>query len=105
MTSKLFLHLLLASASIAKSKWFLIELEDEEDHREAEKGGDEKVLRVEGGRIAKDQHHGNKKDHHGKKKGEAGAGKNSQKDYNASVSGGGAQPFISRFTGKAVKSF
>ena len=106
MTSKLFLLLLLASTSIAKSKWFLIELEDEEDHGEAEKDGDENALRVEGGRIAKGQHHGNKKDqHHGKKKREAGAGKDSQKDYSASVSGGGAQPFISRFTGKAVKSF
>ena len=106
MTSKLFLLLLLALASIAKSRWFLIELEDEEDHREAEKDGDEKVLRVEGGRLAKDQNHVNRKNHnHGKKKREAGAGKNSQKDYSASVSGGGAQPFISRFTGKAVKSF
>ena len=106
MTSNLFLLLLLASASIAKSKWFLIELEDEEDHREAEKDGDEKVLGVKGGRLAKEQNHVNRKNqNHGKKKGEAGAGKNSQKDYNASVSGGGAQPFISRFTGKAVKSF
>ena len=106
MTSKLFLLLLLALASIAKSRWFLIELEDEEDHRETEKDGDEKVLRVEGGGLAKDQNHVNRKNqNHGKKKGEAGAGKNSQKDYNASVSGGGAQPFISRFTGKAVKSF
>ena len=108
MTSKLFLLLLLASASIAKSRWFLIELEDEKDHREAEKDGDEKVLGVKGGRLAKEQNHVNRKNqNHGKKKGEAGTGTDSQKDYNAaaSVSGGGAQPFISRFTGKAVKSF
>ena len=57
MTSKLFLLLLLALASIAKSRWFLIELEDEEEKREAEEDGDEKVLRVEGGRLAKDQNH------------------------------------------------
>ena len=93
MTSKLFVLLLLALTSIAKSRWFLIELEDEGGHGEAEKDGDEKVLRVKGGRLAKDQHHEKKKDqnhgkkkdqHHGnkkyqnhgrKKKGEAGAGK------------------------------
>ena len=98
MASKLFLLLLIASATIAKSRWSLIELEDKDDHGEAEKDGNEKDLRVESERLAKYQNHG-------KKKGEAGAGKNSQKDYNASVSGGGAQPFISRFTGKAVKSF
>ena len=100
-SSKLFLLLLLGSAPIAKSRWALIELEDEEDHGEAEK-----VLRVEG---AKDQHHGKKKDqNHGRKKGEAGTRKDSQKDYiafAASVSGGGAKPFISPYTGKAVKSF
>ena len=102
MTSKLFVLLLLASASIAKSRWFLIELEDEEDHREAEKDGDEKVLRVEGGRLAKDQHHGKKKhQNHGKRNGKPGAGK----DYNAQVSGGGPKPFIGRFTGQPVKSF
>ena len=104
MTSKLFLLLLLGSALIAKSRWALIELEDEEDHGEAEK-----VLRVEGGMLAKDQHHGKKKDqNHGRKKGEAGTRKDSQKDYiafAASVSGGGAKPFISPYTGKAVKSF
>ena len=103
-SSKLFLFLLLGSAPIAKSRWALIELEDEEDHGEAEK-----VLRVEGGMLAKDQHHGKKKDqNHGRKKGEAGTRKDSQKDYiafAASVSGGGAKPFISPYTGKAVKSF
>ena len=103
-SSKLFLLLLLGSAPIAKSRWALIELEDEEDHGEAEK-----VLRVEGGMLARDQHHGKKKDqNHGRKKGEAGTRKDSQKDYiafAASVSGGGAKPFISPYTGKAVKSF
>ena len=103
-SSKLFLFLLLGSAPIAKYRWALIELEDEEDHGEAEK-----VLRVEGGMLAKDQHHGKKKDqNHGRKKGEAGTRKDSQKDYiafAASVSGGGAKPFISPYTGKAVKSF
>ena len=108
-SSKLFLLLLLGSAPIAKSRWALIELEDEEDHGEAEKDGDEKVLRVKGGRLAKDQHHEKKKDqNHGRKKGEAGTRKDSQKDYiafAASVSGGGAKPFISPYTGKAVRSF
>ena len=103
-SSKLFLLLLLGSAPIAKSRWALIELEDEEDHGEAEK-----VLRVEGGMLAKDQHHGKKKDqNHGRKKGEAGTRKDSQKDYiafAASVSGGGAKPFISPYTGKAVRYF
>ena len=103
-SSKLFLLLLLGSAPIAKSRWALIELEDKEGHGEAEK-----VLRVEGGMLAKDQHHGKKKDqNHGRKKGEAGTRKDSQKKYiafAASVSGGGAKPFISPYTGKAVRSF
>ena len=99
MTSKLFLLLLIASATIVKSRWSLIELEDKDDHGEAEKDGNEKDLRVESERLAKYQNHGKKnqgkdhgnnhgknhgKDHgkdtgknhgnHGKKDGKAGAG-------------------------------
>ena len=83
MTSKLFLLLLIASATIVKSRWSLIELEDKDNHGEAEKDGNEKDLRVESERLAKYQNHGKKnqgKDHgnnhgnHGKKVGKAGAG-------------------------------
>ena len=116
MTSKLFLLLLIASATISKSRWSLIELEDKHDHGEAEKDGNEKDLRVEGERLAKDKNHekkNHKKDHgtnygknngkdhgkdhgknhgnHGKKDGKAGAGD----DY--AVFGGGLNRFRSPF--------
>ena len=107
MTSNLFLLLLAASATIAKSRWSLIELEDKDDHGEAEKDGDEKDLREEGRRLAKDQNHGkghgnnhgkgHGKDHgknhgnHGKKDTKAGAAD----DY--AIFGGFNRAFRSRF--------
>ena len=117
MTSKLFLLLLIVSATIAKSRWSLIELGDKDDHGEAEKDGDEKDLREKGRRLAKDQNHGKKnhgkghgnnhgnnhgkghgKDHgknhgnHGKKDGKAGA----RDDY--AIFGGFNRAFRSRFS-------
>ena len=93
--------MLIASATIAKSRWSLIELGDKDDHGEAEKDGDEKDLREGGRRLAKDQNHGKKnhgKDHgknngnHGKKDGKAGAGD----DY--AIFGGFNRMFRSRFS-------
>ena len=95
--------MLIASATIAKSRWSLIELGDKDDHGEAEKDGDEKDLREEGRRLAKDQNHGkghgnnHGKDHgknhgnHGKKVEKAGAG-----DDDA-IFGGLNRAFRSRF--------
>ena len=99
--------MLIASATIAKSRWSLIELGDKDDRGEAEKDGDEKDLREEGRRLAKDQNHGkghgnnhgkgHGKDHgknhgnHGKKDGKAGAGD----DY--AIFGGFNRAFRSRF--------
>ena len=108
--------MLIASATIVKSRWSLIELEDKDDHGEAEKDGNEKDLRVESERLAKYQNHGKKnqgkdhgnnheknhgkghgKDHgknhgnHGKKDGKADAGD----DY--AVFGGGLNRFRSPY--------
>ena len=56
--------MLIASATIAKSRWSLIELEDKDDHGEAEKDGNEEDFREEDRRLAKDQN--NDKKNHGK---------------------------------------
>ena len=100
MTSKLFLLLLIVTATIAKSRWSLIELGDKDDHGEAEKDGDEKDLREEGRRLAKDQNHGkghgnnhgNNHGNHEKKDGKAGDGD----DY--AIFGGFNRAFRSRFS-------
>ena len=108
--------MLFVSATIAKSRWSLIELEDKDDHGETGKDGDEEYFSVEGGRLAKDHNHGKKnhgkdhgnnhgnnhgkdhrKDHgknhgnNGKKGGKAGAGD----DY--AIFGGFNRAFRSRF--------
>ena len=99
--------MLIASATIAKSRWSLIELEDKDDHGEAEKDGNEEDFRVEDQNHDKKNHgnnHGNNhgkghgKDHgknhgnHGKKDGKAGA----RDDY--AIFGGFNRAFRSRFS-------
>ena len=105
--------MLIVSATIAKSRWSLIELEDKEHHGEAEKDGNEEDFREEDRRLAKDQNndkknhgkdlgnnhgkghgrdHGKNHGNHGKKDGKAGAGD----DY--AIFGGFNRAFRSRFS-------
>ena len=95
--------MLIVSATIAKSRWSLIELEDKEHHGEAEKEGNEGDFRVEDQNHDKKNHGkdlGNKhrkdpgKDHgnHGKKDTKAGAAD----DY--AIFGGFNRAFRSRFS-------